>query len=391
MSSVSVHYSTHKINKVRFLNRNFHNDTSLFVTGTNHPVLSKNKISVWGLESRQNSDEVEELASVPIDGIVTELKVIEINNKPMIIGSTSKGSIFMYSIFNLPNKFEYVGYDGLLDKKYENYNNINNINDTYDTCNLLKERIWFNSSSSNNNVNSNNINNNNNNNNNGSCINSFDISYDQHSLVTVGNDGVMNLLSIENLIPIYTNRYIDGLSVNVVKSITSNQIITSGELGRYIKFWDIRSNSSQPVKTIKTQCPRIFSLAIHKDEQHIIAAGSSDGQVNLFDIRNDYSIDQNKTHNSNVWELSFSKSNPNQLYSCSEDGFIYQYSYNKDNLGGGMMTNQINNTFDIYSKEVSLLQLPTSIGSIDSFDINSNINRLICCSTSSQCLIVKSL
>ncbi|EGC34267.1 hypothetical protein DICPUDRAFT_35300, partial [Dictyostelium purpureum] len=359
-------YSPHKKNKKRGDKKSFQNDLAFFITGTNPPVLSKNKISVWGLESRSSSDEVEELASVPIDGIITDLKVFENNNKPMIVASTSKGSLHLFSIYNLPSKFEYLGYQQQINNR--SLVSRNSDDSTYDICNIFKEKSCdpINKNSS---------------------LNSIDISYDQQHLITVGNDGFMSLLSLDSLLPIYTNRYIDGLGVNVVKSISNSQVITSGE-NPIIKFWDFRANSTTPTKIIKTQSPRINSLEVHQDQQHIIAAGGSDGRVTLFDIRSgDYPIDQNKNHNSDVWELSFNKSNPNQLYSCSEDGSIYQYSYSNDNF----MRADDDNTFDLYNKEVTPLQLPGCIGSIDSFDINSNINRLICCSTTSQCLIVKSI
>ncbi|KAF2074215.1 hypothetical protein CYY_004461 [Polysphondylium violaceum] len=361
-TSSSIHYTTHKINKIRWYSKSFHNDLSLFVTGTNHSVISKNKISIWELESRSNSDEVKEISSMPVDGIVTELKMFEYNHKPMILSSTTEGKLSLFSIFNLPCKFEYVGYN----KAANNNNNSdesmsNNDNNTFETCNLFKEKSWDNSNG----------------------INCFDTTLDYHNIATVGQDGALNILSLDSFKPIQTIKNIDGLYINTIKYTNKNELITSGE-NPLIKIWDTRVDSNTPVKSINSNLGSIHCLAVHPDQPHIIAAGGSNGQVYLFDTRNSFSIDQNKIHNSNVWELSFSKMNPNQLYSCSEDGTISLYDYSKDN---SIMST--GNTFDIYNKESSHVMIPGGIGPIDSFDIN-NHNRLIS-SSSSQCLVVKSL
>ncbi|EFA86267.1 WD40 repeat-containing protein [Heterostelium album PN500] len=356
-----LHYISQRVSRLKCLNKSYHNDFVLFATGSNQ---SNNRISLWGVDIKGQTDEPLEISYFPNGGggVISDLRFVEMRSQPAIVASDSKGSLTVIKPNSIPKKYTEVQHRG----RHSQQNNTSLDMPEEPSCKLEKVKRWENLHKG--------------------GITAIDTTYDNEHIVTVGNDGVLNVLSIDSPIPIYTNKKIDGLSVHTVRYMTNNEIITSG-VNSVLKFWDIRSSTHQPIKTIRqvqqTQTSPTHSIAVHHDQTHIIATGNADGYVSLFDFRNSFAIDQNQNHKSHVWEVEFSKSKSNQLFSCSQDGSVYLYDYNRDNN----MTST--NIFDLYDKAVTpVVASGLTASSIDSFDISAH--HLFCVG-SSQSLVIKSL
>ncbi|EGG14821.1 WD40 repeat-containing protein [Cavenderia fasciculata] len=392
-----VHYLTQKVNKIRCFNKPLLNDINIFATGTNQ---NRNRVSLWGMEGlhqQQQEEEPVELAYFLIpqsssgeSSFVTDLKwvnsvaVSSENNESTskLMASTSDGTLYMFQVTNLPSKYG----DMMVDNGSSGIgsNTGGKGRDTFLSnlqCEIEPAARWEKIHKG--------------------SLNAFDLNLMGDAVASVGSDGAMHLFSLETRDLIYSNKHVDGLTLNSIKFMTNNEVITSGA-NAVLKFWDLRIKSDNgPIKTIKQQGQQqqmgidnsynipnkvssIHSIAVHHDQSHIIATGNSEGQVTLYDFRNSYAIDQNNNHQSYVWEVQFSKARSNQLYSCSEDGFVYLYDYNRENT---MMTTNI---FDLYNKAVTPFITTTTHSSIDSFDINPCTQTMFC-TTSTQSLLLKSL
>ncbi|GAM24272.1 hypothetical protein SAMD00019534_074470, partial [Acytostelium subglobosum LB1] len=355
-SATRVHYITQRAGRLRCYNRPFHNDYALFATGSNQKC---NNIALWSIDTRSQSEEPEQLCAFPVGGLdhnVTDMRFVDIRGVPTIVYGDSDGSLTLLSVSDLPAKC--IQPAAAHHKHNKQQQNGEDSDSAAANTRLTKQKRWEHAHRG--------------------GINSIDNSFDNEHIATVGSDGSMNIFSHEYDQPIYTNKKIDGLSINAVRYMSNNELITSG-VNSVLKFWDIRSGSnSAPIKTIKqvqSQMSTVHCIAVHHDQPHIIATGNADGYVSIFDFRNSFSIDQNRNHTSNVWEVSFSRAKSSQVYSCSEDGSVYLYDYNRDNK----MTSA--NMFDVYNKVVQpVISSGLTASSIDSFDINTSLQTLICSS-----------
>ncbi|WAR08209.1 NUP43-like protein [Mya arenaria] len=89
------------------------------------------------------------------------------------------------------------------------------------------------------------------------------------------------------------------------------EVITVDSSGQ-LKIFDLRQNSEEPSKTFTVsgeQTP-LQSIARHPTQQHVVATGGHDGVLSIWDL---------------LWEVKFHPTNPEHLFTCSEDGSVWHW------------------------------------------------------------------
>jgi WD40 repeat protein len=152
-------------------------------------------------------------------------------------------------------------------------------------------------------------------------VTSFD--YDENNtLVCVDESGLIQTLTLDgSSVPTQMAR--DTVAINAVKfkAASGKHVITAGASPTaQLKIWDFDTNQGA-VHEFKDPSRGVsyHSVAIHDTKPNQVAAGSSDGTVVLWDIRQPREpCSRGSGHASNVWGVKFRQSN--QIISCGEDG-----------------------------------------------------------------------
>ncbi|NXC18029.1 NUP43 protein, partial [Corythaeola cristata] len=69
----------------------------------------------------------------------------------------------------------------------------------------------------------------------------------------------------------------------------------------------------------------------HPNQQHIVATGGQDGMLSIWDIRQGtMPVSLLNAHEAEMWEVHFHPSNPDHLFTCSEDGSLWHWDASTD-------------------------------------------------------------
>jgi len=201
----------------------------------------------------------------------------------------------------------------------------------------------------------------------------LDAQHDKQEIATAGEDGTINIFSLNDIKPKRRIEQADGFSINAINYVNANVLVTAST--GHLKFWDCSVSSNQPVKTMQEPRGVIMQcIAPHPDRPDYIATGSSNGFISIWDLRQDkWPVNRLKGHSSNVWEVMFQPLSPNYLFSCGGDGLLLRWDFNaKQDLS--------KQTFDQGGENITVAELfskPTH-ASINSMDINMDIKTLAC-------------
>jgi len=198
-------------------------------------------------------------------------------------------------------------------------------------------------------------------------------------IASVGEDGKLNLMKVNNNKP-YRTIEADSCCINAAIFSSQHEILTANSRGM-MKMWDLRSASNKAVQTASLAEDSevgAFSVDRHPFQGHIIAVGSYDGMLTIFDMRK-YQVPVTVLAgpDSCLTEVRFHPDKADHLFSSSESGAVWHWSTNQTKaittnfspnvwLSGDLATQQL----DI--KEV----LPTLPLAINSLDVSGE--RLIC-------------
>ncbi|XP_077862954.1 nucleoporin Nup43-like, partial [Saccoglossus kowalevskii] len=119
----------------------------------------------------------------------------------------------------------------------------------------------------------------------------------------------------------------DSCTIHAVSYLKQYEVITVSSTGQ-LKIWDLRQSSSEPSRTFVLTGERVPLHCIdkHPNQPHIVATGGQDGVLTIWDMRQDtYPVTLLDAHSSDMWEVKFHPSNPDNLFTCSEDGSVWHW------------------------------------------------------------------
>ncbi|OXU27468.1 hypothetical protein TSAR_011206 [Trichomalopsis sarcophagae] len=278
IQSIQGTFVSEKISKVRWKHEDF-TDANYFLTGSWDD--SANKVSYWTF---QKNDEEELypacITSYPVIGDVTEIKFIGPDH---FVCSSSAGNVKVLKLQNEP--FPEIKEENAWDKIHRF---------------RYKEPA--------------------------SCT---ALSTFEQDIVTVGEDGRINLLTAQQKSPVRTIDEADSCSLYCVDFLRHSEILT-GNIRGHMKVWDLRSDQDTPSTTImlseqtKTEAT---SIAHHPTQKHIVVAGGGDGSLTVWDLRyNTYPTSQLSAHSKSVSEILFHRDRPDNLFTCSISGEVWHWN-----------------------------------------------------------------
>ncbi|XP_070568783.1 nucleoporin Nup43-like isoform X2 [Ptychodera flava] len=146
-------------------------------------------------------------------------------------------------------------------------------------------------------------------------------------VVSVGEDGRIQVLRLDQRHPVRTIDNADSCTIHAVCYLKQYEVITVNSTGQ-LKIWDLRQPTSQPSRSFILSGERIPLHCIdkHPNQPHIVATGGEDGVLTIWDMRQEsFPVTLLDAHSTNMWELKFHPTNPDHLFTCSEDGSVWHW------------------------------------------------------------------
>ncbi|XP_056015542.1 nucleoporin Nup43-like isoform X2 [Ostrea edulis] len=147
------------------------------------------------------------------------------------------------------------------------------------------------------------------------------------TIVTSGEDGRLVILNAEQKSPHRIIENADSSTINNIVFLKHTEVITVNSSGQ-LKTFDLRSNSDAPSQTLSVsgELTSLHCVDKHPGQPHIVATGSHDGVLGIWDLRQEASpVSLLEAHNGPMWEVKFHKTNSNHLFTCSEDGAVWHW------------------------------------------------------------------
>jgi len=196
-------------------------------------------------------------------------------------------------------------------------------------------------------------------------------------LATAGEDGSLNIISVENQISQRSIVNANSSSTYSVRFNSPSTLITVGMGGRLL-VWDIRSNSNKPSSVcVYNESYALTSLCAHPSRSDTLATGSMEGILNIWDIRSHSTPTSSlQAHSSSVRDLLFLPSQPTCIITCGEDGSLSLLDFNKDRRDPTKVNYSSEQQSNIQA--VPLYQSELSINSLDIDPKASNPHTILC-------------
>jgi len=147
-------------------------------------------------------------------------------------------------------------------------------------------------------------------------------------MVSVGEDGKMNLLNYKQRPAVRVWDHADSCSITDVTFTKASEVVTSNMRGQ-LKLWDLRSNQQQPATTflLSSDQVAVTCLARHPTQCHILVSGGDDGVLGVWDLRQGkYPVTLLSAHQSPVSEVTFHQEQPDHLFTCSQGGEVWHWN-----------------------------------------------------------------
>ncbi|XP_062428357.1 nucleoporin Nup43 [Rhea pennata] len=146
-------------------------------------------------------------------------------------------------------------------------------------------------------------------------------------IVTVGEDGRINLFRADQKDAVRTIDNADSSTLHAVTFLRTTEILTVNSIGQ-LKIWDLRQQRNEPSQIFSLTGDRVPLHCVdrHPNQQHIVATGGQDGMLSIWDIRQGtMPVSLLNAHEAEMWEVHFHPSNPDHLFTCSEDGSLWHW------------------------------------------------------------------
>lgn len=155
----------------------------------------------------------------------------------------------------------------------------------------------------------------------------------EHSVATVGADGRLNVLAVRSGTVQRTYEAADSCQLTAVSFVSDAEVFTGNRMGT-VKMFDLRAAAETPSATMLISCDDekkangVTALAYHPTQRHILLAGSEEGSITVWDLRNAGCAASYLTaHDSAITELAFHRTSPNRLFTAAEGGELFQWSH----------------------------------------------------------------
>lgn len=169
-------------------------------------------------------------------------------------------------------------------------------------------------------------------------------------IASVGEDGRLHVLSSNSLTPLRSLEKADSCTLTTCAFVNCNEILTGNRMGA-VKIFDIRSEDTFPQTTLYISCEDdkksnyVSSLTFHPTQKHIIIAGSEEGSLTVWDLRQpNYPASYLSAHTSAITEIAFHKTQPTKLFTAAENGELWQWTQNTLMMNTGIESQMSINT-----------------------------------------------
>ncbi|KAK2505665.1 hypothetical protein MC885_001558, partial [Smutsia gigantea] len=124
----------------------------------------------------------------------------------------------------------------------------------------------------------------------------------------------------------------DSSTLHAVTFLRTPEILTVNSIGQ-LKIWDFRQQGNEPSQILSLTGDRVPLHCVdrHPNQQHVVATGGQDGMLSIWDVRQGtMPVSLLKAHEAEMWEVHFHPSNPDHLFTCSEDGSLWHWDASAD-------------------------------------------------------------
>uniref|UniRef100_A0A3P8UPX7 Nucleoporin 43 n=1 Tax=Cynoglossus semilaevis TaxID=244447 RepID=A0A3P8UPX7_CYNSE len=146
-------------------------------------------------------------------------------------------------------------------------------------------------------------------------------------IVTVGEDGRIVVFRADHEGVVQTIENADSSTIHAVTYLRTTEILTVNSIGQ-LKMWDLRQHSKSPSQIFSLSGDRVPLHCVdrHPNQQHIVATGGQDGMLCVWDVRQGNSpFSLMEAHSAEMWEVHFHPTNPDHMFTCSEDGSLLHW------------------------------------------------------------------
>lgn len=126
----------------------------------------------------------------------------------------------------------------------------------------------------------------------------------------------------------------DSVTQTAIRFINYKELITGNRLG-IMKSFDLRSGHKEPTAIFalscedEKKCNSVTAITHHPTQQHIILAGSEEGSINVYDLRQPtFPASYLCAHDFAITELMFHPTQPDKLFSASSNGELWKWTQN---------------------------------------------------------------
>lgn len=172
----------------------------------------------------------------------------------------------------------------------------------------------------------------------------------EHSAVTIGEDGAINLLhAADAAVPLRRFGDADSVTLTAVAFCSRSEVFAGNRNGM-IKMFDVREHAAmdddtrggsakaptatRPVATMLIACADekrpngVTALAHHPTQRHILLAGSEEGSITVWDLRQMREAASYLTaHETAITELGFHPTAPTRMFTAAEGGELFEWSH----------------------------------------------------------------
>lgn len=146
-------------------------------------------------------------------------------------------------------------------------------------------------------------------------------------VVSVGEDGRIVILRVDQEAVQRVIENADSSTIHAVTYLRTTEILTVNSTGQ-LKLWDVRTPSNLPTQILSLSGDRVPLHCVdrHPSQQHIVATGGQDGMLSVWDVRQGGApFSLMEAHSAEMWEVHFHPTDPEHLFTCSEDGSLLHW------------------------------------------------------------------